>query len=77
MVNETDIRKLTNLAIRKAKQGRPKEKALVALAAAGIIMENGNYTKPYRHIGRLVKKGGGHIRRIYLRVTSGIAANRI
>jgi hypothetical protein len=55
-MSERDIKKLIDLAKKKLNETRTKKEALDSLISAGILTKNGNYTKPYRSLSRLVKK---------------------
>jgi hypothetical protein len=55
-MSEKDIKKLTDLAKKKLNETRTKKEALDSLISAGILTKNGNYTKPYKSLTRLVRK---------------------
>jgi hypothetical protein len=55
-MSEKDIKTLVDLAKKQLKENRTKAQALSLLVSAGIMTENGNYTKPYQNLSRLVKK---------------------
>jgi hypothetical protein len=55
-MSEKDIQRLIDLAKRKLKEKRTKKQALASLVSAGILTPKGNYTKPYQHLARAIKK---------------------
>jgi len=55
-MTEKDIKRLEQIAIDKLKKGVTREEALRMFIAAGIKDKNGNYTKPYRNLGKAMKK---------------------
>jgi hypothetical protein len=55
-MSDKDIKRLIDLAKKKLNEKRTKKEALDSLISAGILTKNGNYTKPYRSLSRLVKK---------------------
>ena len=55
-MGEKDIQRLMDLAKRKLNEKRTKKQALDTLISAGILTEKGNYTKPYQHLARVIKK---------------------
>ncbi len=55
-MSEKDIQRLIELAKKKLSEKRTKKQALASLVSAGILTEKGNYTKPYQHLTRVIKK---------------------
>ena len=55
-MDDKDIKRLIDLAKRLLKQKQTKKQALASLVSAGILTEKGNYTKPYQHLARVIKK---------------------
>lgn len=55
-MGEQDIQRLTDLAKKKLSEKRTKEEALASLVSAGILTQKGNYTKPYQHLAKVIKK---------------------
>ena len=55
-MGEQDIQRLMDLAKKKLTEKRTKKQALASLVSAGIMTEKGNYTKPYQHLAKVVKK---------------------
>lgn len=55
-MSEQDIQRLMDLARKKLAEKRTKKQALASLISAGILTEKGNYTKPYQHLARVIKK---------------------
>jgi hypothetical protein len=55
-MSEKDIKKLTELAKQKLGEKRIQKQALASLISACIMTPKGNYTKPYQHLARAVKK---------------------
>jgi hypothetical protein len=51
-MSEKDVQVLIDLAEELAKT-LTKEEALKSLVAAGILDKNGNYTKPYKELGKI------------------------
>lgn len=41
---------------KKLAEKRTKKQALASLISAGILTEKGNYTKPYQHLAKVIKK---------------------
>ena len=53
-MSEKDYQILMELAEKKLQKGYTKEEALYALYFAGILDENGNFTKPYQNLASVV-----------------------
>ncbi len=55
-MNDKDLDLLTQLAEDKLKMGISREDALNSFVTAGIMDENGQYTKPYRELENLASE---------------------
>jgi hypothetical protein len=57
-MTDQDIQKLIDLAKKQLALSKKftKEQALASLVSAGILTKKGNYTKPYRNIGRFMRQ---------------------
>lgn len=55
-MTEKDYQKLMDIAERRLKKGYTKEEAQRALYNAGIYDKEGNFTKPYKNLARVVIK---------------------
>lgn len=55
-MSDQDIQRLMDLAKKKLTEKRTKKQALASLISAGILTEKGNYTKPYQHLAKVIKK---------------------
>jgi hypothetical protein len=53
-MSEKDIKNLEELARKKLEKGVSKEDALRSLQNAGILNRQGNFTAPYKHLGKAV-----------------------
>ncbi|MCR8560887.1 hypothetical protein KXD93_24735 [Mucilaginibacter sp. BJC16-A38] len=51
-MSEKDLQILIELA-KKLEKGLTKEEALRSFVAAGILDEAGNYTQPYKELGKI------------------------
>jgi hypothetical protein len=51
-----DIENLHRIAIEARKRITTPEEALRTLVRAGILDKDGNWTKPYKHLGRIMGK---------------------
>lgn len=49
-MSEKDLKELMNLAKQELKDGVTKEKALRSFVTAGILDNDGNYTKTYKEL---------------------------
>ncbi|MBN8718944.1 hypothetical protein SAMN05444410_11379 [Hydrobacter penzbergensis] len=56
-MTDQDIKRLIDMFKKKLSEKRTKEQAFASLVSAGILTKKGNYTKPYRNIGRFMRKG--------------------
>jgi len=55
-MSEKDIKKLTDLAKKRIKEGVTKEEALKTFVMAGILNSKGEFTRPYKHLATAVDK---------------------
>lgn len=55
-MSDKDIKRLQELAEEKLKKGITKEEALHSLQDAGILNKNGDFTRPYQNLARIVIK---------------------
>jgi hypothetical protein len=53
-MDEKDIQRLKDLAVRKLQNGISKEEALRSLQRAGHLDHNGNFTTHYLHLAKAV-----------------------
>lgn len=53
-MNEEDIQRIKNLAVRILQNGITREEALLSLQRAGHLDKDGNFTKHYQHLGRAI-----------------------
>ena len=56
MMTDQDIKRHMDFAKSLLKEKQTKEEAFASLVSAGILTKKGNFRKPYRHIGRLIKR---------------------
>ncbi|WP_026770011.1 hypothetical protein [Asinibacterium sp. OR53] len=57
-MTDQDIKRLIDRAKKELALAKKftKEQALASLVSAGILTKKGNYTKPYRNIGRYMRQ---------------------
>ena len=53
-MSEKDIKRLTELALKKLERGVTKEEALRSLQQAGILDKKGEFTSPYQNLAKAV-----------------------
>jgi hypothetical protein len=53
-MNDKEIKMIIQLAKRLKHEGRSKEKALKTFVSAGILNENGDFTKPYHNLKNVI-----------------------
>lgn len=54
-MSNKDIKKLTELAREQLKKGVTREEALNSFVRAGILNKDGQFTKQYENLGRIIK----------------------
>jgi hypothetical protein len=55
-MTEREIKHLEQMATNSRKRITNREEALLFLMRAGIFDKDGNWTKPYKNLGRAVRK---------------------
>ncbi len=53
-MNDKEIKMIIQLAKRLKSEGTSKEKALKRFISAGILNENGDFTKPYHNLKNVI-----------------------
>ena len=53
-MSDKDFKKLTDLAKAKLSAGISKDDALRSFVFAGILKQNGEFTKPYKDLGSII-----------------------
>ena len=56
MMTKKDIENLRQIAIEGRKKTLTREDALRSLMNAGILDKDGNYTKPYKRLGKAIRE---------------------